>query len=72
MPRERPDYGKVIEFHDAGPDSLGRRFFTMHWTEVDGIFREDLSKDGWPSGYQRGQCYFCEPDRFIMDGARVK
>lgn len=63
---------KTITFHDNGPDSHGRRFFTLTWTEPNGFFRPELSKeDGKPVGYRRGQCFNCPPERFLAKGFRV-
>ena len=51
----------AIEFHDAAPDALGRRHFTLTWSDPDGGYREDLGKDGRPVGYRRGQVFFARP-----------
>ena len=49
-------------FHDEGPDSQGRRRFTMTWEEPDGRFEPALSKvDGQPVGYRRAQFFFADP-----------
>lgn len=55
----------AIEFHDAGPDALGRRHFTLTWSDPDGIYREELSKeDRRPIGYRRGQVFFAKPSDY--------
>lgn len=53
----------AIEYHDAGPDSLGRRHFTLTWSDPDGIYRTELS-NGQPVGYRRGQCFFAVPAHY--------
>jgi len=54
-----------IEYYDHGPDTLGRRRFTLYWTSRGGVFRPDPSvDDGQPVGYRRAQCFFCDPSRF--------
>ena len=60
---------KRISFDDNGPDKLGRRHFTLTWTDPGGVFRPELSKqDGQPIGYRRGQCFFCDPTPYIEQG----
>lgn len=57
---------KTIEFHDSGPDHLGRRFFTIEWYNRGGDFQPEPSKRfPGPVGFQRGQCFFCDPARFL-------
>jgi len=59
---------KRIHFEDKGPDHLGRRFFTLLWTDSDGIFRKEIDKDGKPVGYRRGQCFFADPKPYLEKG----
>jgi len=61
-----------IEFHDEGPDDLGRRHYSLHWTDPAGIFREDLSKDGKPCGFRRSQHFFSRPPASCWGGWRVE
>ncbi len=57
---------RFLIFDDDGPDSLGRRSFTLIWTDPDGIFRPEPSLyDGKPVGFRRGQCFRTKPDRFL-------
>ncbi len=57
---------KFIIFHDNGPDTLGRRSFSLVWWEQDGIDRPELHKyDGKPVGYRRAQHYFMRPTLFL-------
>jgi hypothetical protein len=49
--REMMKGTESIEYHDAGPDSCGRRRFTLHWTDRD-------------TKRMRGQCFHCDPARF--------
>ncbi len=54
-----------IQYHDKGPDSLGRRRFTLFWEDPDGIFRPEAHPDdGQPVGYRRAQCFHADPGRF--------
>ncbi|HHH30697.1 MAG TPA: hypothetical protein ENK57_20465 [Polyangiaceae bacterium] len=56
---------RAIEYHDAGPDSLGRRRFTLFWTDTGGIFRpQPHPEDGEPVGYRRAQCFFADPNEY--------
>lgn len=51
-----------VEYHDQGPDRLGRRFYTLYWTEPNGVFRpEPSNEDGKPVGYRRGQVFRTKP-----------
>ncbi len=61
---------KRIIFDDLMPDALGRRHFTLEWEEPDGVFRPELSKDGKPVGYRRGQCFFANPAPYLLKGFR--
>lgn len=55
----------AIQFHDRGPDALGRRQFTLTWTEPDGVYRKELGKDGQPVGYRRGQVFHADPTAIL-------
>lgn len=58
-----------LEFNDdKKPDVLGRRSFTLYWTEPDGVFRPELSDDGAPVGYRRVQCFFAKPEHYGFNG----
>ncbi len=63
--------GTAVTFHDAGPGSLGRRHFTLTWEDTGGVFRPELSRDGRPVGYRRGQCFFAVPESFVPAVAEV-
>jgi hypothetical protein len=39
-----------ITYHDAGPDDLGRRKFTLEWIDS--------------TGRKRGQCFHADPAQF--------
>lgn len=64
------EYVYTIEFNDQHPpDKLGRRSFTLRWTEPDGVYRPEPSKvDGKPVGYRRAQCFFAKPEHYGFDG----
>jgi hypothetical protein len=54
-----------IAFHDEGPDSFGRRRFTLFWDDPGGVFRpEPHPDDGEPVGHRRAQCFRTDPSRF--------
>ena len=56
---------RTIEYHDEGPDRLGRRSFALFWEDPAGIFRPELHPDdGKPVGYRRVQEFFCDPSGF--------
>jgi hypothetical protein len=65
----------VLTF-ESEPDALGRRAFTITWTEPNGVYRRELARDGAPVGYRRGQCFRAVPDdyvrRVIASGGEVK
>lgn len=52
-------------FHDAEPDSLGRRFFTVTW-EDPSTWRSELAPDGAPVGHRRGQVFRTDPKAFAL------
>lgn len=55
-------------YHDTGPDKEGRRFFTLTWSEDQGVFRPESSKeDGKPVGYRRGQVFRTNPANQTKD-----
>lgn len=63
---------KHIAFHDSGPDSLGRRAFTLTWHDLAGFFRpEPHPSDGKPVGYRRAQCFFARPDEYLATYTEV-
>ena len=51
----------TIEYHDEEPDELGRRHFTLTWSNPEGVFVRDEAPDGKPVGYRRAQCFRCDP-----------
>lgn len=61
----------TVIFHDARPDSLGRRQFSLTWSDPDGVFRPEIHPDGAPVGYRRGQVFFAVPENFVPAGAVV-
>lgn len=55
-----------IIYDERPADALGRRGFTLLWTEREGVFRPEPSKeDGQPVGYRRGQCFFTDPEKVL-------
>ena len=55
-----------IEYHDAGPDYLGRREFTLTWDDTE-AFAPDAPRN--PDGsVTRAQVYFCNPRKFLDEG----
>jgi len=49
-----PQTERFLLYHDAGPDSFGRRSFTLFWHQTpDGLDRT-----------KRAQCFRCDPSRF--------
>lgn len=66
-----PQDGPVVTFHDAGPDGLGRRHFTVAWQDPGGDFRPEIHADGSPVGYRRGQVFFAVSEHFVPAGAAI-
>lgn len=63
---------KYLVYADQGPDSLGRRSFTLFWLSDGGVFRpEPHPFDGEQVGFRRAQCFKTQPRRFIEDGAEI-
>jgi len=63
-----------IEFGDSGPDSLGRRRFTLLWEDAGNEWIKEPSKqDGKPVGHRRAQCFFAAPEKqgFTVHGERL-
>ena len=56
-----------------GPrDGLGRAAFTLFWSDPEGVFRTEPSKeDGKPVGFRRGQCFCAVPEEYLGRGARL-
>ena len=42
-----------VEYHDKGPDRLGRRFYTLYW------WTDYTPSKPYP--HERGQVFFCKP-----------
>lgn len=72
----------AVEFHDAGPDSLGRRHFSMTWLDLDGVdrakedrsaaaraFYAERSKRDPLAGFRRAQHFFARPERYVQRGS---
>lgn len=52
---------------ESPPDKLGRQSFTVLWTDAEGVFRPEPSKeDGLPVGLRRGQCFRAELEPYLL------
>jgi hypothetical protein len=50
---------------ESTPDGVGRQNFTMTWEDIGGVYRPELSKDGKPVGYRRGQYFHAILDTHV-------
>lgn len=56
----------ALTFDDDGPDSLGRRHYTLDWIDPSGRWvPEAHPADGKPVGHRRGQCFFGVPPQHL-------
>jgi len=65
----RTDPPRAFVAHTA-PDSLGRQSITLFWwVPGDHPLGQPLDPRGGVPGFNRAQCFFCPPARFLETGA---